>query len=108
MFYFEIEVSQTQGQNKSQNHVHYLFEINLMPIILVSLSSEMDCSMVAACCSRLLSVSQASVSQSESSEYVTTTKADSVSKGTLGGGLLLLFFLFHGKTADSIALVDFF
>ena len=103
MFYFEIEVSQTQGQNKSQNHVHYLFEINLMPIILVSLSSEMDCSMVAACCFRLLSVSQ-----SESSEYVTTTKADSVSKGTLGGGLLLLFFLFHGKTADSIALVDFF
>ena len=32
MFYFEIEVSQTQSRNKSQNHIHYLPEIDPMPI----------------------------------------------------------------------------
>ena len=33
MIYFEIEISQTQGQNKSHcQHMHYLPEIDPMPI----------------------------------------------------------------------------
>ena len=35
MFYFEIEVSQTQSRNKSQNHIHYLPEIDPMPILII-------------------------------------------------------------------------
>ena len=64
MLYFEIKVSQTQGQSKSLS-AHSLSSWDRPNANITSLSSEMDCSTVTGCWSkkysRVLSVTQASV-----------------------------------------------